>query len=210
MGSAFDRTEQQVSQRAKIIAGIERLSTIFRSALWEEAKHYNLSPLQVQILLFISFHDAGQCRITSIAKEFAVTKATVSDAVKALLGKGLLEKYGTQDARGFFLSLTLEGKKCAGKLSGISDFFSASLANIPQNEINKIWEGMLLLIGHLQKNSVIPARMCFSCQHFGKNHPSGAPHYCHFLQKPLEISDIRIDCPEYYPTELPFPLAEEG
>jgi DNA-binding MarR family transcriptional regulator len=212
MGSAFDRNEQQSSQRAKIIAGIERLSTVFRSALWEEAKHYNLSPLQVQILLFISFHDTEQCRVTYIAKEFAVTKATVSDAVKVLLEKKLLKKYGTEDARGFFLALAADGKKCVEKLSGLSDFFSASLASIPEDEINKIWEGIMLLIGHLQKNSMIPVRMCFNCRYFGKDHPDGAPHYCHFLQKPLEIKDIRIDCPEHSPMQpkFPLPLAGEG
>lgn len=197
MASAFDRTEQQSNQKAKITAGVERLSTVFRAALWEEAKHYNLSPLQVQILLFVAFHDSEQCSITNIAKEFAVTKATVSDAVKTLLEKTLLKKRGAEDARGFSLFLTADGKKCVGKLSGLADFFDASLNHVPEEEINKIWEGMLLLVGHLQKTNIVPVRMCFSCQHFGKNHPKGAPHYCNFMQKPLEIKDIRIDCSEH-------------
>ncbi|MEQ1789681.1 MAG: MarR family winged helix-turn-helix transcriptional regulator [Rickettsiales bacterium] len=197
MASAFDRTEQQSSQRAKITAGVERLSTVFRAALWEEAKHYSLSPLQVQILLFVAFHDREQCSVTNIAKEFAVTKATISDAVKTLLEKTLLKKLGAEDARGFSLLLTVDGKKCVNKLSGLANFFDTSLSHVPEAEISKIWEGMLLLIGHLQKTSIIPVRMCFSCQHFGKEHPEGAPHYCHFMQKPLEIKDVRIDCPEY-------------
>jgi DNA-binding MarR family transcriptional regulator len=197
MASAFDRTEQQSNQRAKITAGVERLSTVFRAALWEEAKHYNLSPLQVQILLFVAFHDSEQCSITNISKEFAVTKATVSDAVKTLLEKTLLKKRGAEDARGFFLSLTADGKKCVGKLSGLADFFDASLNHVPEDEISKIWEGMLLLVGHLQKTNIIPIRMCFSCQHFGKDHPEGEPHYCNFMQKPLGIKDIRIDCSEH-------------
>ncbi len=197
MASAFDRTEQESNQRAKITAGVERLSTVFRAALWEEAKHYNLSPLQVQILLFVAFHDSEQCSITNISKEFAVTKATVSDAVKTLLEKALLKKRGAEDARGFSLSLTTDGKKCVNKLSGLADFFSTSLSHVPEAEISKIWEGILLLIGHLQKTKIIPVRMCFSCQHFGKDHPKGAPHYCNFMQKPLEIKDIRLDCPEH-------------
>lgn len=197
MVSAFDRTEQQSSQRAKITAGIERLSTVFRAALWEEAKHYNLSPLQVQILLFIAFHDAQQCSITFIAKEFAVTKATVSDAVRVLLEKELLKKRGAEDARGFFLYLSTDGKKCVSKLSGLTDFFENSLNKVSEEDIGKIWEGMLLLIGNLQQTNIIPVRMCFSCQHFGKDHPKGAPHYCNFMQKPLSTKDIRIDCPEY-------------
>ncbi len=195
--NAFDRNEQQTSQKAKITAGIERLSTLFRATLWEEAKLYNLSPLQVQILLFIAFHDETQCNITNLAKEFAVTKATISDAVKVILEKSLLRKRGIEDARGFLLYLTSDGKKCVNKLSGLTDFFIKSLDKVPEDEIAKIWEGMLLLIGHLQKTNIIPVRMCFSCRHFGKDHPKGAPHYCNFMQKPLEIKDIRLDCPEY-------------
>lgn len=197
MVNAFDRETQQLDIRAKTIAGIERLSTVFRAALWEEAKRYNLSPLQVQILLFVAFHNYNQCSITNIAKEFAVTKATVSDAVKTLLEKKLLEKNVIGDARGFLLSLTLSGKDCADKLSGLSNFFSNSLAQLPDIEMAKIWEGMLLLIGHLQNNSAIPVRMCFNCKHFGKEHARGTPHFCNLMQKPLAINEIRIDCPEH-------------
>lgn len=197
MASAFDRQTQQLDIRAKTIAGIERLSTVFRAALWEEAKRYNLSPLQVQILLFVAFHNHNQCNITGIAKEFAVTKATVSDAVKTLLEKKLLEKNVIQDARGFLLSLTTNGKDCTDKLSGLTAFFDGAFKDVPNAEMAKIWEGLLLLIGHLQKTDTVPVRMCFSCQHFGKDHNEGTPHFCHLMQKPLAINEIRIDCPEY-------------
>ncbi len=202
MASAFDRNAQHENPRAKITAGIERMSTVFRAALWEEAKQYNLSPLQVQILLFVAFHDVKQCGITSLAREFAVTKATVSDAVKSLVEKSLLKKLDTADARAFLLALTGEGKKCVGKLSGLSDFFTSALENIPEAEINKIWEGMVLLMGHMQKTGIVPLRMCSNCQHFGKNHPDGAPHYCELMQKPLAVNELRIDCPEYISATL--------
>ncbi|MEQ1706131.1 MAG: MarR family winged helix-turn-helix transcriptional regulator [Rickettsiales bacterium] len=197
MANAFDREKQQFDILAKMVAGIERLSTVFRAALWEEAKHYNLSPLQVQILLFVAFHNHNQCNITGIAKEFAVTKATVSDAVKTLLEKKLLEKNATDDARGFLLSLTESGRNSVDRLSGLTDYFNNSLSHVPEAEISKIWEGILLLVGHLQKTEIIPVRMCFSCQHFGKDHNEGAPHYCHLMQKPLAINEVRIDCPEH-------------
>ncbi|MEZ5690456.1 MAG: MarR family winged helix-turn-helix transcriptional regulator [Rickettsiales bacterium] len=197
MVGAFDRDEQESDRRAKIIVGIERLSTLFRAILWEEAKMYRLSPLQMQILLFISYHDIEQCNVTTISKEFAVTKATVSDAVKSLLEKELLKKQGGEDARGFSLSLSRDGKKYVKKLSPFTDFFAKSFDKASEEEIGKMWEGMLLLIGYLQNTDVIPVRMCFSCKNFGKEHPKGKPHYCHLMQKPLKINDIRLDCAEY-------------
>ncbi len=181
----------------KIATAIERLSTIFRSALWEEAKQYHISPLQTQILLFVACHAEELNNVSHLAKEFAVTKATVSDAVRVLLEKQLLKKQASEDARGFSVALTTSGKKLTKKLSGLEDFFGNALEYASKEEQHKIWEGVLLLIGHLQKTGVIPLRICFTCQNFGKHHPSGAPHYCHLMQAPLTMTDLRLDCPEY-------------
>lgn len=197
MASAFNREQQNDDIRAKIIVAAERLSTAFRAGLWEEAKLHNLSPLQVQILLFVAFHGCNECSVSRIAKEFAVTKATVSDAVKTLLVKNLLQKNTTEDARGFLLSLTDYGKNCVDKLSGTGNFLRSSLEHVEDTEINKIWEGMFLLIKNLQGTRIIPVRMCFSCKHFGKEHAQGTPHFCNLMQKPLAINDLRIDCPEH-------------
>lgn len=197
MASAFDRNEQLSNQRAKITVGIERLSTAFRATLWEEAKNYNFSPLQLQIILFVAFHEARQCNITNIAREFAVTKATVSDAVRVLIEKDFLKKITSDDARAFFLELTASGKKCVNKLSGLTEFFNSSLSEASNEEIEKIWEGLLLLISYLQKTDIIPVRMCFNCKHFQSKTAKEKTDYCKLMQKPLQIKDIRLDCSEH-------------
>ena len=178
----------------KIVFGIERLSTVFRAALWGEAKQYGLSPLQAQILLFISSHAPALSSVSSLAKEFAVTKATVSDAVRVLQEKKLLKKQPSADARIFSLPLTLSGKKHAQKLLAITEYFDRVLVKVSAKDSKKIWEGLLLLIGHLQKTDIIPLRMCFSCQHYASNKGT---HYCHLLKQPLGLKDIRLDCPEH-------------
>lgn len=189
--------EDESRVNEKIATAIERLSTIFRSALWEEAKQHQLSPLQTQILLFVACHAEELNNVSHLAKEFALTKATVSDAVRVLLEKQLLKKQASEDARGFNVALTSSGKKLTKKLSGLEDFFGNALEYASEEEQQKIWEGVLLLIGHLQKTGVIPLRMCFTCQHFSKQHPSGSPHYCHLMQAPLTMADLRIDCSEH-------------
>lgn len=183
-----------MNENTKIAMGIERLSTVFRAALWEETKRCGLSPLQAQILLFIASHAPMQSRVSTLAKEFAVTKATVSDAVRALLEKGMLKKKSGDDARAFSLALTASGKKQVQKFSVLTEYFDEALTAIPANERKKIWEGLLLLIGHLQKTGIIPLRMCFSCQHYGKH--KSVP-YCQLLEQALQIEDIRLDCPEH-------------
>lgn len=183
-----------MSEKPKIAAGIERLSTVFRAALWEEAKQYGLSPLQAQILLFIVSHAPALNSVSQLAKEFAVTKATVSDAVRVLIEKKLLMKRSLDDARAFSLALTASGKKYAQKSSALTAFFDKTLADIPAEDSAKIWEGLLLLLGHLQKTGIIPLRMCFSCEHYSNN--KGVA-YCYLLKQALQLEDIRLDCPEH-------------
>ncbi len=183
-----------MNENTKIVMGIERLSTLFRAALWDEAKHSELSPLQVQILLFIASHAPMQNSVSTLAKEFAVTKATISDAVRVMLEKKILKKQSGDDARAFSLHLTASGNKQLQKLSVFIDFFDGALTLIPANERKKIWEGLLLLMGHLQKTGIIPLRMCLNCQHYGKHKGTA---YCNLLKQPLQLEDIRLDCPEH-------------
>lgn len=183
--------------KVKITTGIEKFSTIFRSALWEEARRHKLSPLQMQILLFIPLHTPSLSNVSHLAKEFAITKATVSDAVRVLVEKGLLRKLNAEDARGYKLALTANGEELVKKLSALGDFFEGFLSKASPEELDKIWMGVVLLLGNLQKTGIIPLRMCFSCQHFGKSHPNGTPHYCHLMQSPLATADLRIDCAEH-------------
>lgn len=183
--------------KVKILAGMERLSTVFRAALWGEAKQHQLSPLQTQILLFVAQHTAVLNNVSHLAKEFAVTKATVSDAVRVLLEKQLLKKEASDDARGFSLALTATGGKLTKKLSALGGFLEDALVGASPQEIEKIWEGLTILIGRLQKTGIIPLRMCMTCRHFGENHPGGKPHYCNLMKAPLALGDLRIDCQEH-------------
>lgn len=186
-----------MNQNAKIAIGIERLSTMFRAILWEDVKHHALSPLQAQILLFITLHGAALNSVSHLAKEFAVTKATISDAVRVLLEKKLLEKQSGDDGRAYSLILTENGKAYTKKLSTPADFMDTVLIDASPEEIEKIWEGLLLLLNHMQKSGIIPLRMCFSCQYYGRSDVAKAPHYCKLLQKNHTLMDIRLDCEEH-------------
>lgn len=198
MKDAFDREEQANSRCAKIIAGVERLSTLFRAALQEQSNRLGLSSLQIQIILFIAHHSIEHCNTSSVSQEFAVTKPTVSDAVRVLIEKKLLlKKQDKQDARAFNLQLSAKGKKLLTSLSSLTGYFSETMDNMREEEIDNAWNGVLLLMQQLQSKGAVPMRMCFSCQHFGKDNPEGKPYYCQLMRQPLELRDIRVDCPEY-------------
>jgi hypothetical protein len=55
MPSIFDVKKQHHDVDSKIAAALERLSQAFRVLLWEKNKDYNLSPIQIQLLVYRSF-----------------------------------------------------------------------------------------------------------------------------------------------------------
>jgi len=110
--SIFDITFQNTDTVSKIVVGLERISEAFRALLWEYAKTIGLSPIQIQILIFVAYHREQLCTVSHLAKEFNLTKPTISDAVKALEKKGMISKHKTLvDSRSYFIALTEEGKK---------------------------------------------------------------------------------------------------
>src|SRR5690554_5951150 len=116
--SSFHLTEQNQKIESRIVVALERISEAFRVLLWNESKENSLSPIQIQILIFIYFHSTEKCKVGYLADEFNMTKATISDSVKVLLSKELLTKETDPiDTRSFSLLLTNEGKKIAKKAS---------------------------------------------------------------------------------------------
>ena len=95
-----------------IITGMEELTGIFRALLWEQAKEHGLSAMQVQLLQYIS--RSQHTTITSLAKAFILTKATISVAVKSLESKRHISRHYTgNDRRSYTISLTESGTRIA-------------------------------------------------------------------------------------------------
>ncbi len=196
--SIFNPYAQVGHVEYKIVVALERLSEAFRVLLWEKAKVLGLSPIQIQLLLFIRFHSEERCRVSLLAQEFNLTPSTVSEALRTLEQKGLLlRKIDPIDTRSHTLVLTEEGQAMASKVSDFADVMLPGLAHLSPEEQGSLLEHLLGLIAHLQLAGIIvPQRMCFACAYYRKTE-SG--HFCHFIKKPLEIRDLRVDCPEHVP-----------
>lgn len=201
MSSIFDPKEQNENIESKITAGLERISRVFRLLLWDTAKYENLSPIQVQFLIYLLYNQSSRCRITDIASEFSLTKATVSDAITSLEEKGLVTRIESKDdKRSHIIKLTPKGKKTAVKISTWADVLKNNLKKFNRKEKETILEFILNIIESLYDAKIITIqRMCFSCIYFQKNaHPnSTSPHHCNLLDKPLSTIDLRLDCEDY-------------
>jgi len=190
--------DQQINQ--KITQALERISKAFRVLLWEESKQYQISPIQIQILIFCLNHDQEMLKVSFFAKEFDLTKATISDSVKVLVKKELLEKIpDTYDSRSYMVKLTRKGKEIADKTSGFTKALNQSVDRLEEHEKGLFLQNLLGIINHLNKTSVISLqRMCLTCYHYSKQ---GNSHHCGLLNKDLQSDELQVDCPEHKPTE---------
>lgn len=201
MDSVFHPESQHLRVDSKIVASMERINQAFRVLLWERALQHGLSPIQIQILVFLLHHDTSFGRVGLLAREFGLTAATISDAVSALQDKKLLARLiSRDDRRAVNIKLTPAGKRLALKLDDWAGVIRDAVGKLPARDQAAVLNSMIKIIETLQHENVITvARICFTCRFFGKNSrlTSSAPHYCDFFKKPMSVSDLRIDCAEH-------------
>lgn len=180
----------------KITQALERISKAFRVLLWEESKLHKISPIQIQLILFCASHQKEELTVSFFAKEFDLTKATISDSIKVLLKKELLIKsIDPNDTRSYTVKLTPKGKKIADKTIGFSTALNQSI-DILSNANKGVFLNQLLTIIHglNQKEVISLQRMCLTCYHYQKSKNS---HYCNLLDKPLKNRELQIDCGDH-------------
>lgn len=196
MKSAFDLNRQNKKVENKIVVALQCISEAYRVLLWNESKENALSPIQIQILIFLLFHSEEQCKVSYLAQEFNMSKATISDSVKLLLQKGLIQKFDdTIDTRSYVIGLTDEGKQTAEKSANFAFAIEKPLASLTDEQKETILSGLLKLIYELHKAGIITIqRMCFTCSNY--NNTKGQ-HYCKLLQSKLATTELRVDCPEH-------------
>lgn len=195
--SDFDLKYQNQSIESKIVASLERISQSFRVLLWQESKEFSLSPIQVQVLIFLLHHSEEKRKVSYLADEFNMTKATISDTVKTLEQKQLITKeYEAHDTRSYVINLTKTGKATAVETSFFTKEIKAPIGKLNQDDKENLLLSLLNIIRHLNKSEVITIqRMCMSCAYYQSD--KGQKHFCKLLNQPLRVKDLRIDCPEH-------------
>ncbi len=194
--SVFDTSFQQESVSNKIVVGLERISEVFRTLLWAEAKKSGVSPIQIQILIFIAYHKSSLCTVSYLAKELDVTKPTISDAVKSLGQKKLILKdYSKPDSRSYLIALSEKGKELVTVTENYANPLKKQFDTFDAAQLETVYETIVKLIYNLNKAGIISVqRMCFACKFHTKQ---AGGDYCEYLQKPLKTEAIRVDCPEF-------------
>ncbi|WP_152266684.1 MarR family winged helix-turn-helix transcriptional regulator [Agriterribacter humi] len=196
--SDFDLDHQNQSTESRIVASLEKISQAFRVLLWQESRDFALSPIQVQVLIFLLYHSEEKRKVSYLAAEFNMTKATISDTIKALDQKGLIRKaYEPNDTRSYIMHLTEKGREIAKKTSLFTREIHAPVDQLHADDKETLLLSLLNIIRHLNKAGVITIqRMCLTCAYYQPSE-NGQKHFCKLLNQNLQVTDLRIDCPEY-------------
>ena len=196
--SAFDLTHQNSSIESKIVVSLERVSQAFRVLLWNESKEFLLSPIQVQVLIYLLHHSDEKRKVSYLADEFNMTKATISDTIKTLEQKQLIKKECEQhDTRSYIIHLTKKGKDTAEQTSLFAKQIQVPIDKLHSTDKENLLLSLLDIIHHLNKSGIITIqRMCFTCQ-FYKANKNGKEHFCRLLNTKLADTELRIDCAEH-------------
>lgn len=196
--SSFNPQNHLQDLNSKIVASLEKLSEVFWLLLQTQAKGHGLSPTQLQLLLFIKFHpNPLQRRIAFMAREFNVTKATISDSVKTLVQKGLVQRItDSADSRSSILSLTARGEALADATENFTAPLNTAVDALSTDQKEYLQYSVFDLIYRLNQTGIIATqRMCYNCHYYSGNRTND--HYCNLLSQSLKLAELRLECTEY-------------
>lgn len=133
---------------------------------------------------------------TSLAREFNLTKATISDSVKVLEQKRLVSRnYMGMDNRSFPLALTSSGQKIAKSSSVFANALQMHVHSLMRSHQSSLLDSLLQIIHLLNNTGVISSqRMCKTCRFFEVGNTT---HYCSLSDKTCVRLILRLDCVEH-------------
>lgn len=193
--TAFDAISDPLPRR--LADGLARLAAVARQLDQLAADKEGLSPTQAEILAFLVRRPEG-VRLSAAAAWLGVRSPTASDAVAALVRKGLVRKgVDAGDGRAVLLQATAEGRALTLRWPASFEPMVAALTAAEQELLLKL---LVRMIRHLQQQAlIVPQRMCVSCRFFRENVAPGRPepHFCAFVGAAMADRHLRLDCPEH-------------
>lgn len=188
------------SVQERIVSAIGRIASVMRGGMWQFATQEGLNPAQADMLQLLLSRREG-VRLSWLAQQLAISPASASDSVAALVAKGLVQKArAADDGRAVTLLLTQAGVELAQRASQSLLFAGNAVNALPPATQEALLAGLLQLIGQLQQSERFPEiRTCLTCRHFQPNRHTDvdAPHHCGLVDAPLPLRLLRLDCPEH-------------
>lgn len=196
----FEVASQPVAER--VSTGLAKIGIALKARAWRGAAPERVTPTQAQALVLLRSAPRG-LRLDEVAKGLGVTAPTASDAVAALVSKGLVSRgRAAENHRAVALTLTTDGEALAARVADWPDFLLRAVGTLEPAEQTAFLRGLVKIIRSLQEaGDIQPQRMCVSCRYFRPNVHDDAerPHHCAFVDAPFGDRHLRVDCLEQEP-----------
>jgi DNA-binding MarR family transcriptional regulator len=194
-------TAHRDPQVSRLIHGFAKIGGVIKNRAWREALSDGLTPTQGQILSLLRSRPRTGMRLSGIAAELGVTKATASDAVSVLVHKELVGKARSpEDRRAVAVTLTEPGRQSAWRAMHWWDFLFDAFETLSEGERRTTLRALSKVLYSLEESEHIPgARMCASCMFFrpGASNDPLASHHCAFGDFDFGDDELRLDCTAY-------------
>jgi DNA-binding MarR family transcriptional regulator len=185
------------------LTAIAKLGLVLRHHAWQRRRHDGLTPTQAQALATLAAR--GAHRVGELARTLGVTQPTASDAVAALVRKGLVARErDSADGRAARLTATSAGTQRAAESAEWPDALLAAVDALSAEDQASLLRGLSAVIRELQQRGEIPVqRMCVTCRYFRPQVHAEAerPHHCAFVDAPFGDRALRFDCADHEPEE---------
>ncbi len=178
---------KQVSRR-RIPDLIERIARINAAEEWTDG----LNPTQWTALSYLARANRFSRAPSQVTEFMASTRGTVSQTLKALARKGLIEEIRSEtDRRWISYAVTEAGAAALGRSALAEDV----LRGLSQSKVDQLADGLeALLRGALKARGKRPFGLCKSCRHHKAKRSGGL---CTLLNEDLAPEETRQICYEH-------------
>lgn len=172
---------------------LERLAALIHQSVRDDAVRHGLQPIHVQVLSYLARANAYSDIPIAIAEYFGITRGTVSQSLKVLERKGLLERRPDErHGRRIHLQVTSAGREVlddgwAGRIEMALQLVSESPDDLEQALRS-------LLTGLQRVNQQRPFGVCRHCVHFLAE---AGGQRCGLTGEPLADRQIELICREW-------------
>lgn len=186
----------------KFIFFIEKFSELHRSLLWEKSKKCNLSPIQIQILIYLKMNQKDLRNTTTIANSFNLTPATISESIKNLMEKGLVQsKKCEDDKRKHCFSITPKGRKQLNQICDWCDPIENLFNALPEDLKQQFLINCDEVVYQASKNNLFQRmNFCYDCKYYVKE--PNEVHYCAHFNEEMPREKLVWNCPAFKLKEI--------
>lgn len=184
---------------ASLHAYLERLCNLLRVQVRASGAPFGLQPVQLEALRYVGACNRYSDNLQSVAEYLGQTKGTVSQTVKVLEGKGLLEKVADSgDRRLVHLRVTPRGAEVLDA-SLPPPALQTAAETLSPDEKERLRHGLEALLRAMQQaNDLRTFGPCGTCR-YNRRTPEGP--LCGLTGERLEEPDLERICREHeYPS----------